>query len=70
MGVARNVLVNPKLVPGGGALEMELACRLLEKAQTVESAQQWPYKALAGAIEVIPRTLTQNCGSDVVRILT
>lgn len=39
MGVARNVLVNPKLVPGGGALEMELACRLLEKAQTVESAQ-------------------------------
>ena len=28
MGVARNVLQNPKLVPGGGALEMELACRL------------------------------------------
>jgi len=70
MGVARNVLVNPKLVPGGGALEMELACRLLEKAQTVESAQQWPYRALAGAIEVIPRTLSQNCGADVVRTLT
>jgi T-complex protein 1 subunit gamma len=25
IGVARNVLVNPKLVPGGGAIEMELA---------------------------------------------
>jgi T-complex protein 1 subunit gamma len=31
---------------------------------------QWPYKALAGALEVIPRTLAQNCGADVVRVLT
>ena len=36
MGVARNVLLNPRLVPGGGALEMELACRLNEIATTVE----------------------------------
>jgi len=36
MGVARNVLQNPKLVPGGGALEMELACRLNEAATKVE----------------------------------
>jgi T-complex protein 1 subunit gamma len=36
---------------------MELACRLMEKAQTVESIHQWPYKALASALEVIPRTL-------------
>jgi T-complex protein 1 subunit gamma len=32
LGVARNVVINPKLVPGGGALEMELACRMMEKA--------------------------------------
>lgn len=70
LGVARNVVINPKLVPGGGALEMELACRLMERAQQVEGIQQWPYKALAGALEVIPRTLAQNCGADVVRTLT
>lgn len=70
LGVARNVVVNPRLCPGGGALEMELACRLMEKAQTVEGIHQWPYKALASAIEVIPRTLAQNCGADVVRTLT
>jgi len=70
LGVARNVVVNPNLAPGGGALEMELACRLLEKANQVEGAMQWPYKALAGALEVIPRTLAQNCGADVVRVLT
>ena len=70
LGVARNVVLNPKLVPGGGALEMELACRLMEKAQTVPGVQQWPYKALASAMEVIPRTLASNCGADVVRTLT
>lgn len=70
MGVARNVVLNPKLCPGGGALEMELACRLLEKAEEVEDMFQWPYKALASALEVIPRTLAQNCGADVVRVLT
>ena len=57
MGVARNVVLNPKLVPGGGALEMELASRMMEKANQVEGIQQWPYKALASALEVIPRTL-------------
>jgi T-complex protein 1 subunit gamma len=70
MGVARNVMQNPKLVPGGGALEMELACRLNERALKVEGVHQWPYKALASALEVIPRTLAQNCGGDVVRMLT
>jgi T-complex protein 1 subunit gamma len=71
MGVARNVLHNPRLVPGGGALEMELACRLNEiAASKVEGVHQWPYKALASALEVIPRTLAQNCGGDVVRMLT
>ena len=70
LGVARNVIQNPKLVPGGGALEMELACRLTKLANNVEGIHQWPYKALASALEVIPRTLAQNCGGDVVRMLT
>ena len=70
LGVARNVMLNPKLVPGGGAVEMELACRLNDYAQNIEGVQQWPFKALAGALEVIPRTLAQNCGADVVRVMT
>jgi len=39
-------------------------------ASKVEGVHQWPYKALASALEVIPRTLAQNCGGDVVRMLT
>lgn len=28
MAVAKNIFINPKLVPGGGAMEMEVASRL------------------------------------------
>eukprot|EP01137_Pigoraptor_chileana_P019538 Opistho-2@80699 len=70
MNVARNVLVNPRLVPGGGATEMALSQLLLEKAKGIEGIRQWPYKAVATALEVIPRTLIQNCGANVIRTLT
>ena len=70
MQVARSVIINPKLVPGGGALEMELAHKLIEHSKQVEGLQQWPFKALATALEVIPRTLAQNCGANVVRLMT
>jgi len=68
--VAKNIYSNPRLLPGGGAVEMELSARLLEKAHTVEGLAQLPYKAVAYALEIIPRTLSANCGADVVRILT
>lgn len=32
--------------------------------------QQWPYKDIAKALEVIPRTLIQNCGAQPIRVLT
>ena len=37
---------------------------------TLSDIQQWPYRAMASAFEVIPRTLAQNCGGDVVRLIT
>jgi len=70
LAVGRNIIQNPRLVPGGGAIEMELSHRLQEKAKTIEGLQQLPLKALAYGLEVIPRTLAQNCGSDVVRLIT
>jgi len=70
MNVARNIYYKPMLVPGGGSCEIALSVSLGEKAKSVEGALQWPYKAAAQAFEVIPRTLAQNCGCDVVRIVT
>jgi T-complex protein 1 subunit gamma len=70
MHVARNITLDPKLIPGGGAAEMELSHRLTEKSKSVEGLMQLPLQALAYALECIPRTLAQNCGADVVRVLT
>lgn len=70
MGVARNVMFQPRLAPGGGATEMAVAVRLGQQAKSIEGVQQWPYKAVAEAMEVIPRTLIQNAGSSPVKVLT
>lgn len=70
MGVARNVMFHPRLSPGGGATEMAVSVQLSQKAKSIEGVQQWPYKAVAEALEVIPRTLVQNAGASPVRVLT
>ncbi|KAI5863371.1 chaperonin Cpn60/TCP-1 family [Durotheca rogersii] len=70
MGVARNVMFHPRLSPGGGATEMAVSVRLNQLARNIEGVQQWPYKAVAEALEVIPRTLVQNAGASPVRVLT
>ncbi|XP_026193373.1 T-complex protein 1 subunit gamma [Cyclospora cayetanensis] len=68
--VARNILLEGKLLPGGGAAEMAVAARLLNKAKSIDSLYQYSYRAVAAALEVIPRTLAQNCGANVVRVMT
>ncbi|XP_026083239.1 T-complex protein 1 subunit gamma [Carassius auratus] len=70
MQVCRNVLLDPHLLPGGGAVEMEVSHRLTERSRAQTGVEQWPYRAVAQALEVIPRTLIQNCGASAIRVLT
>jgi T-complex protein 1 subunit gamma len=70
MGVARNVIWQPSLSPGGGATEMAISVGLQQRAKHIEGVAQWPYRAVAEALEVIPRTLIQNAGSSPIRVLT
>lgn len=70
MSVARNVIFHPRLSPGGGALEMAVSVKLGQLAKSIDGVQQWPYKAVADAMEVIPRTLAQNAGASPIRVLT
>ncbi|CAJ0579729.1 unnamed protein product, partial [Mesorhabditis spiculigera] len=70
VNVVRNVLLNPRLVPGGGALEMALSNALNEKSRQMEGIRKNPYMAIAAALEVIPRTLIQNCGGNTIRQIT
>jgi T-complex protein 1 subunit gamma len=70
LAVARNIIIEPLLLPGGGAAEMSVSAKLMEKSKSIPGIAQYPYAALALALEVIPRTLIQNCGANVVRTLT
>ena len=72
MQVVRNVVYHPKVVPGGGAIEMALAVGLKRYGlQHITGVQSAPFQAVGDAMEVIPRTLAQNCGvSSVIRVLT
>jgi len=70
MNVARNILIDPRLVPGGGAVEMALSQALLDKSKSITGLHQWPYRAISESLEVIPRTLIQNCGGHTIRTLT
>ncbi|KAJ8101114.1 chaperonin Cpn60/TCP-1 family [Lipomyces tetrasporus] len=69
MSVARNVFFEPRLSPGGGATEMAISVKLAEKAKNIEGVVQWPYRSVAEAMEVIPRTLAQNCGANPIKVL-
>ena len=70
MQVVRNVHFDPRMLPGGGATEIAVSTAITKSVDTVEGISKWPYAAVAAALEVIPRTLAQNCGANVIRLLT
>ncbi|GKZ01354.1 hypothetical protein MPSEU_001086400 [Mayamaea pseudoterrestris] len=70
MQVVRNVVYSPKLVCGGGSIEMAVALGLKREGQKIQGIQSAPFQAVGEAMEVIPRTLAQNCGVSVIRTIT
>lgn len=70
MCVARNILLEPRIVLGAGALEMHLATRMMEKAKSITGVIQPAYQAVAMALEIIPRILASNAGGNVIRLVT
>ncbi|MBI2173182.1 MAG: TCP-1/cpn60 chaperonin family protein [Candidatus Aenigmarchaeota archaeon] len=58
-----------KVVPGGGATEIEVSRLLKEYAETVGGREQLAITAFAEAVEVIPRTLAESTGKDPIDIL-
>jgi thermosome len=58
------------VVPGGGAVEIELAKRLREFSQGLSGREQLAVEEFASALEFIPATLAENAGLDPIDILT
>ena len=58
------------IVPGGGAVEIELARRLREFSQGLFGREQLAVEEFASALEFIPITLAENAGLDPIDVLT
>merc|ERR1739848_429405 len=70
MEVIRNVVYEPRVVPGGGATEMAISVALERKSRTMTTIEKRAYEMVSKCFEVIPRTLTENCGVSVIRTVT
>jgi len=70
LGVVTSSLKTGLVVPGGGAIEMELARRLRIFGQSLSGREQLAVDEFASALEFIPTTLAENAGLDPIDILT
>ena len=69
IGVVALVVKDGKIVTGGGAVEIELALKLRKYAPRVGGREQMAFESFANAVEVVPSTLAENAGLDVIDTL-
>ncbi|MEM1953604.1 MAG: thermosome subunit beta [Nitrososphaerota archaeon] len=65
-----NIVDDNRFVPGGGAVEVELAKAIREEASKYPGKEQLAMLAFAEALEIIPKTLAENAGLDPIDIMT
>lgn len=58
------------VVPGGGAVEIELSKKLREFGQSLSGREQLAVDEFASALEFIPTTLAENAGIDPIDFIT
>ncbi|HDN83396.1 MAG TPA: thermosome subunit [Candidatus Altiarchaeales archaeon] len=69
LGCVAAAIEKGKVVAGGGAVEIELARRLREYAESVGGREQLAINAFADALDIIPRTLAESAGMDSIDTL-
>jgi T-complex protein 1 subunit eta len=67
--IVRRAVKNARIVPGGGAIEMELSRVLRDHARKIYGKAQLIINSYAKALEIIPRQLSDNAGFDSTDIL-
>jgi len=67
--IVKRALKHKTVVAGGGAIEMECSRTLREHARAISGKQQFVVNAYARALEVIPRTISENAGFDSTDIM-
>lgn len=70
LGDVASSLKSGRVVPGGGAVEIELSKRLKSYAKTLGGREQLAIEEFANSLEAIPETLAENAGLDPIDVLT
>jgi thermosome len=68
--VSRDLILEPKIVAGGSAPELEMANALKKYAETLPGREQLAVRIFAEALESITITLSENAGLDPIDILS
>ncbi len=70
LGDVSTAIKSGKVVPGGGAIEIELSRKLRNFSRTVQGKEQLAIEGFAKSLESIPETLAENAGLDPIDIVT
>ena len=69
LSVVKAALEDGKMTVGGGATATAIAMALRDYAPSIGGREQMAIEAFANAIEVVPKTLSQNAGLDPIDIM-
>lgn len=70
VNVVKAITKDPRLVPGAGATEIELAQRITTAGEKTPGLSQYSIKKFGEAFEVVPRLLAESCGLDATEVLS
>lgn len=62
----RNLVRDPRVVPGGGASEMAASLAILAAADVEQTLEQYSMRAFATALDTIPMALAENSGLSAI----
>ncbi len=69
LSVVRVALEDGKMTAGGGSAAIAIAMALREYAPSVGGREQMAIEAFADAIEIVPKTLSENAGLDPIDMM-
>ncbi|MEM0461088.1 MAG: thermosome subunit beta, partial [Candidatus Caldarchaeum sp.] len=69
INVVKDVIVEGKVIAGGGASELETALRLRDYAKSLPGKEQLAVNKFAEALEAIPSQLAESCGMDPIEAI-
>jgi thermosome len=69
LDVVASTVADGRVLAGGGAVEVELAGRVRDYADSVSGREQLAVEAFADSLELVPRVLAENAGLDSIDTL-